>query len=132
MHAELWRLYKYAIEQSETADMKKRFALLRKKVLEQKCAASLEVYERYLRLVSLHLDLEFQPEELSLLNRSTFEAEMKRQPGAAFSQLGMALTELKQGNIKRGRHLLRRIAASRYPERDRARAILIRLVAEEA
>jgi hypothetical protein len=132
IHAELWHLYKYAIEKSETADMATCFALLREKVLAQKCAASLEVYERYLRLVSLHLDSEFQLEELSLLNRSTFDAEMKRQPGAAFSQFGMALTELKQGNLKRGRHLLRRIAASRYPERFRARALLIRLVVEEA
>ena len=85
-----------------------------------------------LELVGLHLAAAPDLAALSLLDRAIFDTEMKRDPGAPFSLLGMALTELKLGNKARGRHLLRRLAATRYRERSRAQALLAELVVLEA
>ena len=131
VHAELWDVYETAVAQPQATHVADRLAKMREIVLIQKCPASLEAYERYLKLVGLHLASGPDLAALSLLDRAVFDAEMKRDPGRPFALLGMALTELKLGNKARGCHLLRRLAATRYRERDRAQALLKELVAAE-
>lgn len=132
IHAALWNIYSDVLADPGRDDISGRLDALRQSVIDEKCAASLEAYENYLKMIALHVRPAMDAETYSLLIPDVFRVEMARQPGLPFAILGMAMVELKLGNRARGRHLLRRLSATLYRERRRGQALLAQLVDEEA
>lgn len=105
-----------------------RMAAIRESVRASRYAGSLVAYERYLDLFSLRLANLGLKDQLTLLDERQFDGDLRRDPSCPYILLGAALSKLRAGNFGRGRHLLLRLAASRFPEHRIAQSILGELV----
>lgn len=111
-----------------TQDVIRRMDVIGQAVLQAQCARSLVSYERYLDIFCLRLREGGLKERLTLLDPDRFDAELSRDPSNPCVVIGAALSKLRCGNVKRGRHLLRRLATSRFSERSLAQQVLGALI----
>ena len=102
-----------------------------KMVEAQRRAEALVAYERYLDLISGRTGDPALIGRATLLDGTRFEAALRHDPSQPFTLLGAGLSRLRHGDVARGRHLLRRLASSGYPERRQAQRFLRRLVSAE-
>jgi len=131
-HQALLNLYLEATTETGGEDIDSRLAELRESVRSMQCPDLLIVFERYLKLIALRLHNPELAEQLTLLGDPYFEELLLRDPSQPFALLGVAMTQIRRGDAARGRHLLRRLAASRYPERKQAQCLLGALVPERS
>ncbi|WP_373049930.1 hypothetical protein [Thalassovita aquimarina] len=88
-------------------------------------------YERYLDLIAEQTGDPGAIGRSTLLDGEWFEAACRLDPSLPFNLIGAALSRLRQGDTARGRHLLRRLAGSDYPERRHAQRFLYHLLSGE-
>ena len=105
-----------------------RMDVIRQAVQTSRYARSLVSYERYLDIFCLRLADPGLKDRLTLLDEDRFDADLLRDPSCPYILIGAALSKLRAGNFGRGRHLLLRLAASRFPEHRIAQPILGDLV----
>lgn len=101
-----------------------RLRAVRDAVLRDGTAASLVIYERYLNLIALRLGQPALLLELALPGVGESLPRFRRDPSDPGALIQLALACLREGARARGRHLLRRMAGSGYPEADLARGLL--------
>jgi hypothetical protein len=104
----------------------------RREVNAARSAEGLVAYECYLDLISRRLGLLGLRKLHSLLDGVRFEAALRRDPSLPFTLLGAALSRFRAGEGGRGYTLLRRLAASGYPEGKQAQHLLTVCVRREA
>ena len=107
-------------------------AQTRREVKAAQIAEALVAYECYLDLISKRLGFLGLRKLHSLLDGYSFEAALRRDPAVPFTLLGAALSRFRMGDGARGYALLRRLAASDYPEGKQAQRLLAGRVSGEA
>lgn len=125
LHAELMDLYFGLCDGASEAEACARLAKLRDDVRRQQCADCLITYERYLELVSRLLNDAGLKDRLTSLDDEDFDKALGRDPSQPYALLGAALARRRQGDDRRARQLLRRLATSLYPERKLAQNLLV-------
>lgn len=125
LHAELMNLYFGLCDSAPDSGIHERLAKLRDDVQCGQCADSLIAYERYLDLIARHLNDDGLRDRLTLLDESEFKRALNRDPSQPYALLGAALARRRQGDDRRARQLLRRLASSLYPERKLAQHLLV-------
>jgi hypothetical protein len=101
---------------------------VRARLMQSYCVDTFVAYERYLEIFSIRLGDRSIQDEFTLLGWDFFEREFQKDPSRSDIVVGLAFAKIKTRNVGRGRHLLRRIAASGFRERDLARQLLGRFV----
>lgn len=131
-HREMIDLYQTAVtaEEGERAGLLAKMEALRERIRPAGCAASLVAFERYLDLLCLRFGDPSLKDRLTLLDAESLERTLRRDPSRPAVLIGAALAWRRQGRPDRARQLLRRLAASRYPEHRTARQLLAQGVAE--
>lgn len=86
--------------------------------------ASLIAYERYLDLLALRFRDDGLKTAHTLLDKDTMAEAVQRDPSRMGHVIGLALEARHRGDTARCSQLLRRVAASGYPEARLARQIL--------
>ncbi|MDT8853517.1 hypothetical protein RNZ50_00415 [Paracoccaceae bacterium Fryx2] len=100
---------------------------LRQRLMLAYCVHAFVAYERYLDIFSLRLGNRSLQEAFTLAGWDFFEEEFRKDPSRPDIAIGLAVARIRAGDIGRGRHLLRRVAASGFRERDLARQLLGKL-----
>jgi hypothetical protein len=101
-------------------------AELRERLMQSFCVHAFLAYERYLDIFSIRTGNGDLQDQFTLVGSAFFEREFRKDPSQAGIVIGLALGKIRAGEVGRGRHLLRRIAASGFAERDLARQLLSR------
>jgi len=131
-HREILDLYASVATDADADDIRLKLEHLVADIRTEKCAAALVTYERYLELIGLWLRDPDLSTQLSVSADDFFEKAFREDPSLPFHIIGLALWQRRHGNWARARHLLRRLAASRYPERRLARDLLSETLRREA
>lgn len=103
-------------------------AKLRPKLVACECHATRSSYERYLRYFAKRFNAPNLHSDYTLFDIAFFEQKLEKNPERYDYWLELALCRLAQGRRNEARHLLQRIAASGYPEAQRARKHLAALI----
>lgn len=131
-HREILDLYASVTTGANAEDVCSQLEHLAAGIRAEKSAAALVTYERYLELIGLWLQDPDLSTQLSVSADDFFDKAFREDPSLPFHIIGLALQQRQQGNWTRARHLLRRLAASRYPERRLARYLLSETLRREA
>ena len=116
-------------ESALTSDLlRKVLESLRDRLMLTYCVHAFVAYERYLDIFSIRLGNRSLQESFTLAGWDFFEQEFQKDPSRSDIVIGLAVAKIRNQDVARGKHLLRRIAASGFKERDLARQLLGRFV----
>jgi len=102
-------------------------AAMQVRIMEAYCVNAFVAYERYLDILSVRSGSSALKDSFTLTEWDFFEREFRKDPSQPEIVIGLGLRRLRLGDIKQGRHLIRRVATSGYTERALASSLLSQL-----
>ena len=131
-HNHLLRLYLSCVRSGATNGLTDELCRLGQVIRDANCAHSLVAFDRYVRMIALCVGNDILTQPYAIYDLDHFEKMLRKDPSHPAALMGTALACVHGGDLQRGRHLLRRLAASHYFERHMAGRLLNTMIQDVA